>query len=59
MRWPARPAPRWVEAAAVALLLVSAMIEPRVTIVVAVALLVAGLIIAATTGSSRHPRGQA
>jgi hypothetical protein len=42
----------------VALLLVSAMIEPRVTIVVAVALLVAGLVIAAATGSSRHPRGQ-
>lgn len=39
------PALRWLEAVAIVLLLSSAMIEPRVTLVLAVSLLAVGLVI--------------
>ena len=53
------PAPRWVEAAAIVLLLFSAMIEPRVTLVLAVALLAIGFVVVALpdgSGRSGHHR---
>ena len=40
------PALRWLEAAAIVLLLFSAMIEPRVTLVLAVAMLAVGSAVA-------------
>jgi hypothetical protein len=46
------PAPRWLEAAAITLLLFSAMIEPRVTIALAVALIGVGLAAVALDGRS-------
>ena len=46
------PAPRWLEAAAIALLLFSSMIEPRVTITLAVALIGLGLAAVALDGRS-------
>ena len=52
------PAPRWLEAAAIALLLFSAMIEPRVTVAIALALLLVGfasVVVTSRPTGHRHP----
>lgn len=52
MNLPRVPVPRWFEAAAIALLLFSAMIEPRVTVAIAVGLLLVGFAVVVLAGRS-------